>query len=281
MAELLSIDEILDGPGHRAARVHDEMVQYVDADLIGEFERTHREARAEPHGRIDRLDRHAFPFVDPGGLLEIRAEDPRRDEPGDILPHHDDRLAEGLRQVDRRLERRIARRVRADDFDERHEHGRVEEVHPDDLLRSLRGRGHVRDRQGGRIRRQDCLRRRNPIEFAEDLPLQLRVLEDGLDHKVRVVTRLAQLEGDVNPSEGLVCLLAPNLLLLDELVKRPANPLHAPVEIFLLDVPDGDIVAVKGGELRDAVAHLPCADDCESHSRRSLKGRAPSIKDIA
>ena len=95
------------------------------------------------------------------------------------------------------------------------------------------------------------------------------------------MARLAQLEGDVNPSEGLVCLLGPDLLLLDELVKGPANPLHAPVEIFLLDVPDGDIVAVKGGELRDAVAHLPCADDCESHSRRSLKGRAPSIKDIA
>src|SRR5213592_4856474 len=30
------------------------------------------------------FDRHAFPLVDPGGLLEVRDEDPRRDEPGDI-----------------------------------------------------------------------------------------------------------------------------------------------------------------------------------------------------
>src|SRR2546426_5612920 len=35
--------------------------------------------------------------------------------------------------------------------------------------------GHIRDRQRGRVRRENRLRRRGLIEFAEDFPLQLRI----------------------------------------------------------------------------------------------------------
>src|SRR5207245_11197147 len=93
VAEFLPVDEVLHGPRHRAVRVQDEMMEDVDTHLIGEFERTHRESRAEPHRRVNRLDRNAFPLVNPCGLFEVRSETPRRDKAGDVLLYHDDRLA--------------------------------------------------------------------------------------------------------------------------------------------------------------------------------------------
>src|SRR2546427_61455 len=94
------------------------MVEDIDSDLVGEFEGTHRESGPEAHRGIDRLDRDVFLLVNPGGPLEIRPEDARRDESGDILLDHHDRLAERLREIDCCLEGRVARRVGADDLDE-------------------------------------------------------------------------------------------------------------------------------------------------------------------
>ena len=261
----LPVDEVLDGLGHGPVRVHDQMMEDVDADLVGEFEWTHRESRAEPHRGVDRLDRDAFPLMNPGRPLEVRPEDARRDESGDVFLDHDDRLAERLREIDRGLEGRVARRVRPDDFDERHEHRRVEEVHPDDLLRSLRGFRHLRDRQRGRVRREDRLRWRGLIEFTEDLPLQLRVLEDRLDHEVRIATGVPEVDSPVNPSERLVRLRLGDLLFLDQLAERPAYPFEASVDVLGLDVPHPDVVTVQGRQLRDAMAHLPRADHREFH----------------
>ena len=241
------------------------MMEDVDSDLVREFEGTHRESRAEPHRGVDRLDRDAFPLMNPGRPLEVRPEDARRDESGDVFLDHDDRLAERLREIDRGLEGRVARRVRPDDFDERHEHRRVEEMHPDDLLRSLRGVCHLRDRQRGRVRREDRLRRRRVVEFPENLPLQLRVLEDRLDHEVRIATGVLEVDGPVNPSERLVRLRLGDLLLLDQLAERPADPFEASVDVLGLDVPHPDLVAVQGRQLGDAMAHLPRPDDREFH----------------
>src|SRR5437870_2456217 len=205
------------------------MVEDIDSDLVGEFEGTHRESGPEAHRGIDRLDRDAFLLVNPGGPLEIRPEDARRDESWDTLHDHHDRLAERLREIDCGLEGRVARRVGADDLDERHEHRRVEEMHPDDLLRSLRGVRHLRDRQRGRVRREDRLRRRRVVEFPENLPLQLRVLEDRLDHEVRIATGVLEVDGHVNPSERLVRPRLGDLLLLDEFAARPAYPFEASI----------------------------------------------------
>src|SRR5438445_7378677 len=115
------------------------MVEDIDSDLVGEFERTHRESGPEAHRGVDRLDRDAFPLVNPGGPLEVGPEDARRDESGDILLDDHDRLAERLREIDRGLKGRVARRVRSDDLDERHEHLRVEEMYHAALLPPLRG----------------------------------------------------------------------------------------------------------------------------------------------
>ena len=82
--------------------------------------------------------------------------------------------------------RLVVGELRAHDLDELHERRRVEEVHPDDALRVLaRGRelGH---RERGRVRRDDRVARQRPLELGEDLALDRRLLEHGLDHDVAV-----------------------------------------------------------------------------------------------
>src|SRR5213078_3006109 len=93
--------------------------------------------------------------------------------------------------------------------------------------------------------------------------------------------RVGEVERDVNPTEGVLHLAPPDLVLVDELAEGPANALHTAVEKLLFDVPEGDIVAMKGREFRDAVPHLPGPDDRESHFRRSPIGKAPPIKESA
>src|SRR5947209_3702107 len=198
-------------------RVHDQMMEDIDSDLVGEFERTHWESGPETHRGVDCLDRDAFSLVDPGGSLEVG---------------------------------------------------------PDDLLRSLRGVRHLRDRQRGRVRREDRLRRRRVVEFPENLPLQLRVLEDRLDHEVRIATGVLEVDGPVNPSERLVRPRLGDLLLLDEFAERPAYPFEASVDVLGLEVPHPDVVTVQGRQLRDAMAHLPRPDHREFHwpSRPMMDG---------
>ena len=73
---------------------------------------------------------------------------------------HDDRvLPEPSRDRDRRVDRRLRRRLRADDLEQRHHRDRVEEVHADDELRTARRRGDLPDRQRRRVGREDRVRR--------------------------------------------------------------------------------------------------------------------------
>ena len=241
------------------------MVQHVHADLVRELERPHREAGAETHRGVDRLDRDALRFMDPRGLFEVRSEDASRDESGHVLLHDNDGFPEGGREVDGHLEGRVARRFRSDDLHELHEHRRVEEMHAHDFLRALRRAGHPCDRQRGRVRREDRLLRGRLIQLEEDFLLQFKVLEDRLDRDVRLATRFPHIERPVNARERFVRLFPLELVLSHELVEGPADPVHPAVDVLHLDVPHPDFVAVEGRELRDAVAHLPCPDDRDFH----------------
>src|SRR5437899_12494914 len=100
-------------------RDHAQMMEDIDSDLVGEFERTHWASGPETHRGVDCLDRDAFSLVDPGGSLEVGPEDARRDEPGDVLLDDNDRLPERLREIDRSLEARAASPVGPADLDAR------------------------------------------------------------------------------------------------------------------------------------------------------------------
>src|SRR5712691_4755728 len=84
----------------------------------------------------------------------------------------------------------------------------------------------------------------------------------------------------MNPAQGLVRLFLGDLLLVHELGERPADPFHTSFDVFLLDVPQTDVVAVQGRQLRDAVAHLPRADDREFHRRSRPKDGWRGVKGV-
>src|SRR3989454_1884076 len=85
----------------------------------------------------------------------------------------------------------------------------------------------------------------------------------------------------MNPAQGFVRLSLRDLLLLDELAERPANPFHPSVDVLRLDGPQSDVVAVEGGQLRASVAHLPRPDDRDPQSAPLHPVDGPDgIKDV-
>ena len=72
----------------------------------------------------------------------------------------------------------------ADHLDEAKHRHRVEEVHADHAVRPAGHRGERRDRDRGRVGREDRLRRQRLVGRAEDRLLHGEVLDDRLDHQV-------------------------------------------------------------------------------------------------
>jgi hypothetical protein len=70
-----------------------------------------------------------------------------------------------------------------------HERHGVEEMQSHEPIRSCGGRGHGRDREGRRVRREDRLRAAQAIEFLPHAVLELEIFGDGLDDDVALLER--------------------------------------------------------------------------------------------
>src|SRR5207247_3424913 len=138
------------------------------------------------------------------------------------------------------------------------------------------------------VRGEDRLLGSGRVKLVEYFLFQLGIFEHRLDRDVGVVARLPKIERRVDARKGHVGLGLADLILLDELPQRPADPFHAAIEVLLLDVPHADVVAMEGRELRDAVAHLPRADHRDLHRDASaavdgpcgVKGVAPEARNL-
>ena len=142
----------------------------------------------------------------------------------------------------------------ADHLDELQDGHRVEEVHPDDLVRPARDRGERGDRDRRRVRREDGLGRKRLVRTAEDRLLHRRVLDDGLDEQVgrnEIVDRGDAREHLVGCRSALLGELAEALLHARERALDGARHL----------VVERDAAPGRCDDLRDAAAHLARADD--------------------
>ena len=116
-------------------------------------------------------------------LIEQRHQHAVRHESRRIVHFHWC-LLQLLRQ---RLHRRIGlvrSRQPANHLNQLHHRHRIEEVHPDHLVRTLGHRRQLRDRDRRRIRRQNHLRPAEVVQVAEELRLDLDALARRLDHEV-------------------------------------------------------------------------------------------------
>ena len=157
-------------------------------------------------------------------------------------------------------DRLVARGERADHLDQAHRRRRVEEV---DAAHPLGPFGHHRqldDREGRRVRGEDRLVLDGEVEPAEQLLLDVEVLDDRLEDEIAVGQRVQVVRGR-DPREDLVALALVELAPLDLLVERLAEPGDHGIGGLLLTGPEDHLDARLGRHLRDAGSHDPGADD--------------------
>jgi hypothetical protein len=118
------------------------------------------------------------------------------------------------REHERGVERLVARVRGADDLDQRQHRRRVEEVQPDDALRGPGRVGDLRHRKRRGVRGEDRGRRQDAVELAEELALDVEVLERGLDHEL-AAGKVGELSGEREAPEGRVLLVLREAFLLD------------------------------------------------------------------
>ena len=191
----------------------------VEAHEVEESERTHRVAASELHRLVDVLLRGHARLEQPDRLEEVRHEEPVDDEPRGVLGG-DGCLAERLDEGPGGLEGRVPREDRADDLDQLHHRRRVEEVEPENLRGPPRRGGQLGDRARRGVRRQDGLRRADPVEARE------RLLLDAGFSVIASITRSASAEvlepdGPGEPPPGGVALVGPEPPLVDQ--RRPGS----------------------------------------------------------
>ena len=164
-------------------------------------------------------------------------------------------------------------RLGAHDLDERQNRRGVEEVHPDHALGPL---GRLRDLghgERGGVRGENRVGRAHALELREQFPLRLELLDDRLDHEV-APGEVGELGRRPQPPECGVALGRVEPALLDRTADEVRDPVAGVfVELVAHLAPD-DLVPREHGDLRDARAHRPQADDTDgsdlpSHGARS------------
>ena len=122
-------------------------------------------------------------------------------------------------------------------------------------------------RQRARVRREERVRRRLPVERAEDRPLEVEVLERCLDRDVgRRGDRVERQRGPQvrePPVDPLVDRIRVELELRCPPSEADTDPLHACLERLFVDVVEDDFVARFERDLGDPGAHRPGADDAD------------------
>ena len=160
----------------------------VEADEIGESQRSHRVAVAELHRGVD-VGRRRDTRFDHAHRLESEHDAEAGRGEARRVPHEDGRLAHPLRgRARRQHDGLVARRVR-DDLDELHDVHRIEEVHADDPRRTAGGFRDSRDRQRRRVGRQDRVVRQERFKALKQRLLDGQVFDNRLDDEIRVLRR--------------------------------------------------------------------------------------------
>jgi hypothetical protein len=247
----------------------------VDPDQVDERARPHRPARAVRHGRVERLGRHTRLVEHPDAVVQQGDEDTVDDEPRGVVAR-DGHLAELRDDGQCCLDRVVGGELCPDDLDERHQRGRVEEVHPDDPLGGRRRGGDLRHGQGGGVRREDGVRAADPLQLGEERALRVELLDDRLDHEVAVGKRREVGRG-LEPRDRGIPLVLRALSLLHLAREEVADPRRGGLAELVRDLAADDGEARLDCDLRDPRAHRAEPDHPDPrdlHGGGIYRGRA-------
>ena len=217
--------------------------------------------------------RRAALLEDAHRLGEHRHEDAVDDEPGPV-GRDDELLAELVGHLaDGRLGR-VARRRAADELDQRHDRHRAEEVHARRTARAAPAR---RPRRGCRSRSSSCSRRRSSSSGARSSRRRhssrltstssntASIDEVGRAGEVEVVRR-------DDPPDDRVALVRIDLALGDGPIEVAGDPLATCLRAGEVRLVQDDVLADRGVDLADAVAHEPGAGDEDPFDRHRPQG---------
>ena len=163
---------------------HDGEVDVV-ADEVGQGQRSHGVVGAELHAFVDVFSAGDAVGEDADSLVDHGDKDAVDDEAGGFL-HFDGLLADAGGEVDDALADLVAGELSADDLDEGHAVGGVEEVHADELSRTAGAGCNLGDAQRAAVGGEDGFGFADFVEFGEDILLELHLLDGGLDDEVGV-----------------------------------------------------------------------------------------------
>ena len=240
----------------------------VEADQVAERERSHRGGAAVDDRRVGARAVRAELVRVRVRLAERPHEDPVHEESG-ALHHAHRHLAEARRDRDALLDDGVARVLAADDLDEPHHAGRVEEVQAEHPLRPGGLAGERRDRQPRGVRGEDGARRGGGVDAPPQVALELEDLGGDLDDHVARADR-GEVRRAVYACEDRLGLGRLHATPID--APRPDRPdvLDAARHRRVVDVDEHHVAPRRRGDLCDLAPHDAGADHpdrFESHSR--------------
>jgi hypothetical protein len=172
-------------------------------------------------------------------------------------------LAESLAECERGLEGLVRRQLRADDLEERHQRGGIEEVHADHALRRRRGRGDLRHRQRRRVRRQHRVGSADALELGEESLLGGELLDDRLDHEV-ASSDVGEIRREREAGKRVVARFLFQLALLDLAGEEMRDPVAGPLGKLERDFTADRLDARLRAQLRDAGSHRAQPDHADT-----------------
>ena len=161
-------------------------------------------------------------------------------------------------------------------------------MHADDPFRMLRSGAERGDRERRRVRREDAGRLHDVLDALDELALCGEVFDDRLDDQLRDAD-VRQRDDGRNSGERGVGLGTREAALRHLLVERCGDAALRRVARAEPRVVQLDAMAMERGDLRDASAHCPCADDGDdgilrqrgSHAGNSVRARPLDVLSVS
>jgi hypothetical protein len=138
---------------------------------------------------------------------------------------------------------------------------------------------YIRDAEAGGVGREDSPGLDERVEVREHLLLELELLGDGFDEKVRVLERF-EVGGEANTVQSGERLVECELAALDTAFDAPLaveDGVAGGVDDLVVDVADDDVVAGDGEHLGDATTHHATAQLADSAYILELHGASAEI----
>src|SRR5690606_3903131 len=227
------------------------MVAGVDADHVGQVGRAHGPTELL-HDLVDahEVDTEAQQL---GEAAEVREQHAVNQEARAVVDH--DRVLAHLLGIGHGGGNgHVAGLLATNDLNQRHHVHRVEEVHADEVFRTLEGLGQQVDRDGRGVGSQDGIFLHHAFHLGQHDLLDLGVLDHGLDHDVDIA-EITVGHGRANGVERLGHLGRSHAALLDALAEQLGGLVQTHLDTLFADILHQDRSALGGGLVGDATTH--------------------------